>query len=273
MHIDMLKEFGFNYFGLNPNCSFSYYQSFCSQQKNHSILNKNFSVLAKNHFVQHPFLEQKCPLPNIRVFIHLFSGVVASIPLYYILFNRIVCLDLILSMIMKCLRSCFATTHILCKWEWKRRRGLVFIGLGKDLHSFVKAVECLKYLQLSRVKVHSVTPNWKPSDDLGPTKIRDTVRGQILLFKEFDWQTTRIEATAVEGESSEAFLTTPLRFIANQSKIRITIKKRLSGNVVLLLRMGFFSVSVSVSQIRMISNTPLCWSESLVLVIYPCKWF
>ncbi|XP_061178016.1 bridge-like lipid transfer protein family member 3B isoform X2 [Saccostrea echinata] len=83
-------------------------------------------------------------------------------------------------------------------------------------------------LQLSRVKVQSVTPNWKPSDDLGPTKIRDTVRGQILLFKEFDWQTTRIEATAVEGETSETFLTTPLRFIANQSKIRITIKKRLS---------------------------------------------
>ncbi|XP_062591899.1 bridge-like lipid transfer protein family member 3B isoform X2 [Saccostrea cucullata] len=83
-------------------------------------------------------------------------------------------------------------------------------------------------LQLSRVKVQSVTPNWKPSEDLGPTKIRDTTRGQILLFKEFDWQTTRIEATAVEGETSETFLTTPLRFIANQSKIRITIKKRLS---------------------------------------------
>ncbi|XP_048728642.1 bridge-like lipid transfer protein family member 3B isoform X4 [Ostrea edulis] len=91
-------------------------------------------------------------------------------------------------------------------------------------------------LQLSRVKVHSVTPNWKPSDDLGPTKIRDTVRGQILLFKEFDWQTTRIEVTAVEGESSEAFLTTPLRFIANQSKIRITIKKRLSDCGVLATR-------------------------------------
>lgn len=83
---------------------------------------------------------------------------------------------------------------------------------------------------MSRVKAHSVTPNWKQTEDLGPTKIRDTGRGEILLFKEFDWQTTRIEATAVEGSSSEAFLTTPLRFIANQSKIRITIKKRLSGN-------------------------------------------
>jgi hypothetical protein len=49
------------------------------------------------------------------------------------------------------------------------------------------------------------------------------------LIGEVEWQTTRIEATAVEGESSEQFVTTPLRFIANQSKIRIAIKKKLSG--------------------------------------------
>ena len=48
--------------------------------------------------------------------------------------------------------------------------------------------------------------------------------GEILLFKEIDWQTTRIEANARDNETA-----TPLRLIANQSKIRIILKKKLSG--------------------------------------------
>ncbi|KAK3104114.1 hypothetical protein FSP39_024532 [Pinctada imbricata] len=90
---------------------------------------------------------------------------------------------------------------------------------------------------LSRVRVQSVAPNWKPCNDLGPTKIRDSERGEILLFKEVDWQTTRIEATAVEGESLESFTSTPLRLIANQCKLRITIKKRLSDCGIIATRL------------------------------------
>ena len=82
---------------------------------------------------------------------------------------------------------------------------------------------------MSRVQVRSVSPTWQKTDHLGSTKLKDPERGEILVFKEVEWQTTRIEATAVEGESSEQFVTTPLRFIANQSKIRIAIKKKLSG--------------------------------------------
>lgn len=74
-----------------------------------------------------------------------------------------------------------------------------------------------------------MTPNWQKAEHLQSTRIRDSDRGELLLFKEVDWQTTRIEATAVEGENDEQFVGTPLRFIANQSKIRITMKKRLSG--------------------------------------------
>jgi len=85
--------------------------------------------------------------------------------------------------------------------------------------------------QLSRVVVQSLSPNWQKVDDLRNTKIRDSNRGEILLFKEVEWQTTRIEATAVEGETTDQLFLTPLRFIANQSKIRITVKKRLSGEI------------------------------------------
>ena len=81
--------------------------------------------------------------------------------------------------------------------------------------------------QLSRVKVHSTTPTWGATNDLRTTRIRDTSRGEILVFKEIEWQTTRIEAAADESVCKEAL--TPLRLIANQAKIRIVLKKRLSG--------------------------------------------
>jgi hypothetical protein len=48
------------------------------------------------------------------------------------------------------------------------------------------------------------------------------------LHQEAEWQTLRIEANAMDG-ASPGLSTTPLRLIANQSKIRITIKKRLIG--------------------------------------------
>ena len=80
---------------------------------------------------------------------------------------------------------------------------------------------------MSRVKVHSTTPTWSATNDLRTTRIRDASRGEILLFKEIEWQTTRIEASADESLAKEAL--TPLRLIANQAKIRIVLKKRLSG--------------------------------------------
>ncbi|KAJ8298803.1 hypothetical protein KUTeg_022863 [Tegillarca granosa] len=94
-----------------------------------------------------------------------------------------------------------------------------------------------KYGFVDRViDVRSMTPNWQKAEHLQSTRIKDTDRGEILLFKEVDWQTTRIEATAVEGENDEQFVGTPLRFIANQSKIRITMKKRLSDCCIISTR-------------------------------------
>ena len=81
--------------------------------------------------------------------------------------------------------------------------------------------------QISRIIIQSKTPLWQ-TGDLRLTRIKDELRGEILIFKEAEWQTLRIEANALDtGDPTLA--TTPLRLIANQSKTRITIKKRLNG--------------------------------------------
>ncbi|KAK6972754.1 UHRF1-binding protein 1, partial [Biomphalaria glabrata] len=87
---------------------------------------------------------------------------------------------------------------------------------------------------LSRVKVQSMSPTWQTPSDLRSTRIRDPGRGEILLFKEIEWQTTRIEATA--KCTDEDFLT-PLRLIANQAKIRIVVKKRLIDSTIISSRL------------------------------------
>ena len=65
------------------------------------------------------------------------------------------------------------------------------------------------------------------------TRVKDEQRGEILIFKEAEWQTLRIETNALvnpDASDEERILTTPLRLIANQSKVRITMKKRLAGS-------------------------------------------
>jgi hypothetical protein len=75
----------------------------------------------------------------------------------------------------------------------------------------------------------SKTPTWK-RNDLRMTRVKDTARGEILLFKEIEWQTVRIEAKSTENANL-----TPLRLLTNQARCRITIKKRLSGLIQVML--------------------------------------
>ncbi|XP_059481044.1 bridge-like lipid transfer protein family member 3B isoform X3 [Neocloeon triangulifer] len=82
-------------------------------------------------------------------------------------------------------------------------------------------------VQVSRIVAESKTPTWK-RHDLRMTRVKDTVRGEILLFKEVEWQTVRIEAKSTENPTL-----TPLRLLTNQARCRITIKKRLSDCFVL----------------------------------------
>ena len=65
------------------------------------------------------------------------------------------------------------------------------------------------------------------------TRLKDDLRGEVMIFKEAEWQTLRIEANALDI-GDPLLSTTPLRLIANQSKIRVTIKKRISGTVIIL---------------------------------------
>lgn len=96
-------------------------------------------------------------------------------------------------------------------------------------------------LQMSRVKVHSVSPTWHATTDLRLTRIKDVSRGEVLIFKEVDWQATRIEAQAVDPHAKGVITQTPIRLIANQAKLRIAVKKNIndcsivSSRVILLL--------------------------------------
>jgi hypothetical protein len=45
------------------------------------------------------------------------------------------------------------------------------------------------------------------------TRVKDTDKGELLIFKELSWQTVRIEAKSTKNEDL-----TPLRLITNQSR-------------------------------------------------------
>ena len=79
------------------------------------------------------------------------------------------------------------------------------------------------FFQMSRIVLESKSPTWQKSD-LRMTRVKDTDRGELLIFKELSWQTVRIEAKSTMSEDL-----TPLRLITNQARCRITIKKKLSG--------------------------------------------
>lgn len=76
---------------------------------------------------------------------------------------------------------------------------------------------------MNRIMVESKSATWQRSD-LRTTRVKDPDRGQLLIFKELEWQTLRIEAQSTKDKNL-----TPLRLLTNQARCRITIKKRISG--------------------------------------------
>ncbi|XP_076645786.1 bridge-like lipid transfer protein family member 3B [Halictus rubicundus] len=77
-------------------------------------------------------------------------------------------------------------------------------------------------VQMNRIIVESKSPTWQRCD-LRTTRLKDSDRGQLLIFKELEWQTVRIEAQSTKDKNL-----TPLRLLTNQARCRITIKKRIS---------------------------------------------
>lgn len=84
---------------------------------------------------------------------------------------------------------------------------------------------------MSRIRVESKTPKWL-TGDLRVTRLKDPVRGLLLIFKELSWQTVRIEASSTQDKTL-----TPLRLLTNQARCRITIKKKLSDCSILSSRL------------------------------------
>lgn len=93
-----------------------------------------------------------------------------------------------------------------------------------NMYSFVE-------IQMSRIRVESKTPKWL-NGDLHLTRLKDTIKGHLLIFKELSWQTVRIEASSTQDKSM-----TPLRLLTNQARCRITVKKRMSDCAILASRL------------------------------------
>lgn len=84
---------------------------------------------------------------------------------------------------------------------------------------------------MARIRVESKTPKWL-NGDLRVTRLKDTVNGHLLIFKELSWQTVRIIASSTQDKTL-----TPLRLLTNQARCRITIKKKLSDCTILTSRL------------------------------------
>ncbi|KAJ8261825.1 hypothetical protein GJAV_G00158850 [Gymnothorax javanicus] len=107
-------------------------------------------------------------------------------------------------------------------------------GISLSINSIVIRISAKAFnasFELSQLQVYSVDTSWA-ANDLRATRILDPQRGEILTFKEISWQMIRIEADAIQSGEHEV-LSAPIRLITNQSKIRITLKRRMKDcNVV-----------------------------------------
>uniref|UniRef100_W5L938 Bridge-like lipid transfer protein family member 3B n=1 Tax=Astyanax mexicanus TaxID=7994 RepID=W5L938_ASTMX len=107
-------------------------------------------------------------------------------------------------------------------------------GISLSVNSIVIRISAKAFnasFELSQLQVYSVNTSWVASD-LRFTRIQDPTRGEILTFKEVNWQMIRIEADAIQSSEHEV-LSAPIRLITNQSKIRVTLKRKMKDcNVV-----------------------------------------
>ncbi|XP_040049213.2 bridge-like lipid transfer protein family member 3A [Gasterosteus aculeatus] len=91
--------------------------------------------------------------------------------------------------------------------------------------------------ELWQLQGNSLNPKWQQSD-LRFTRVTDPKRGEVLTFKEINWQSLRIEADAIES-SDQDLGSTPLRLITNQGRIRIALKRRIKDCHVLASKLLF----------------------------------
>ncbi|XP_053562766.1 bridge-like lipid transfer protein family member 3A [Bombina bombina] len=90
-------------------------------------------------------------------------------------------------------------------------------------------------LQLWQLQSYSVSPNWQQSD-LRFTRLTHPQRGELLTFKEVNWQTLRIEADA--SENCENAPSTPLRLLTNRGRLLVALKRRTKDCMVLSTKLS-----------------------------------
>nr|XP_033808824.1 UHRF1-binding protein 1-like isoform X2 [Geotrypetes seraphini] len=107
-------------------------------------------------------------------------------------------------------------------------------GISLSVNSIIIRIGAKAFnasFELSQLRIYSVNANWQHGD-LKSTRIQDPQRGEVLTFKEIGWQMIRIEADCIQNSDHEV-ISAPVRLITNQSKIRVTLKRRLKDcNVV-----------------------------------------
>ncbi|CAF0946667.1 unnamed protein product [Adineta steineri] len=79
---------------------------------------------------------------------------------------------------------------------------------------------------LPSLEIYSITPYGKRVDTLNLTRLRNSAKDHILLFKEISWQNARIEASSNDNNTTAA----AIRLIANACRIRISMKKNLQDS-------------------------------------------
>ncbi|XP_016390411.1 bridge-like lipid transfer protein family member 3B isoform X3 [Sinocyclocheilus rhinocerous] len=101
-------------------------------------------------------------------------------------------------------------------------------GISLSVNSIVIRISAKAFnasFELSQLQVYSVNTSWA-TGNLRYTRILDPTRGEILTFKEVSWQMIRIEADAIQNTEHEV-VSAPIRLITNQSKIRVSLKRRI----------------------------------------------
>ncbi|XP_059396523.1 bridge-like lipid transfer protein family member 3A [Carassius carassius] len=113
-------------------------------------------------------------------------------------------------------------------------------GMSVIINSITIKVQARAFhasFELWQLQGCSLNPKWQKSD-LRYTRITHPKRGEVLTFKEINWQSLRIEADAIESDEQDLG-STPLRLITNQGRIRIALKRRVKDCDVLASKLLF----------------------------------
>ncbi|XP_042347366.1 UHRF1-binding protein 1 [Plectropomus leopardus] len=113
-------------------------------------------------------------------------------------------------------------------------------GMSVRINSITIKVQARAFhasFELWQLQGNSLNPKWQRSD-LRYTRVTDPKRGEVLTFKEINWQSLRIEADAIVSDDQDLG-STPLRLITNQGRIRIALKRRIKDCNVLASKLLF----------------------------------